>query len=229
MCINSVVAAQKSFNVRHLERRLNHLKGCYSPQHCSVHTRIRTASSPILRPPCGNTNCILSQSTSFCAIYRVTSNRKFTTDDSNSTSQVKYGVAAAYSAKNHFYRAHNHWTYESQTSSKYRFPAGQDAFFVTNIHGSKSLAVGVADGVGGWSESNIDPAIFARSLCNNIARAAANPSTEFSAENVDPRNLMEIGYKAVMKDSTVVGGGSTACVAVANEHGGVSIAKYVCF
>lgn len=225
MCISSVVAAQKNVKVRHLERRLNHLKICYSRQDYTAHTRIRTASSPILRPPHRNTNRILSQSTSSCATYGVTSNRKFSTDDSNSASLVKYGVAAAYSAKNHFYRAHNHWTYESQNSSKYRFPAGQDAFFVTNIHGSESLAVGVADGVGGWSESNIDPAIFARSLCNNIARAAANPSAEFSTENVDPRSLMEIGYKAVMKDSTVIGGGSTACVAVANEYGGISIAK----
>ena len=228
MCICSVGAAQKCFNARPLERRFKRLKGCNLQQQYSVHTRAQIASFPTLQSLRGNANPFSSDNISFCAVYHITSKRRFTANESNSKLHLKYGAAAAFSAKNHYYRQHNHWTYESQDSSKSRFPAGQDAFFVTNIHGSESLAVGVADGVGGWSESNIDPAIFARSLCNNMARTAASPSAKFSAGNVDPRSLMEIGYKAVMKDSAVIGGGSTACVAIASENGGVSIAKYVC-
>ena len=39
---------------------------------------------------------------------------------------------------------------------------GEDAASVTeNI-------IALADGVGGWSESGVDPALFSRSLCTNI-------------------------------------------------------------
>ena len=226
MCISIIRGVQNCFDALPPKLRFKNLKGCVLRQQHSLHTCTQLASFPKLQLLRGNTDPFLSQSTSLCAKSHVTSCRKSSTaNDSNSTSNIKYGVAAAFSAKNHYYRANNHWTFESQDSSKYRFPAGQDAFFVTNIHDSRSLAVGVADGVGGWSESNIDSAIFARSLCNNMARTAASPSVKFSAKDGDPRNLMEIGYKAVMKDSAVIGGGSTACVAVANENGGISVAK----
>lgn len=38
---------------------------------------------------------------------------------------------------------------------------GEDAFFVTS---AGCGAVGVADGVGGWSEDGVDPALYARTL-----------------------------------------------------------------
>ena len=85
--------------------------------------------------------------------------------------------------------------------------------------------MGVADGVGGWIESNIDPAIFARCLCDNMAQITATCSTKLSVEYEYPRKLLELGYKAVMEDSDVIGGGSTACVAAAREDGNVIFAK----
>ena len=45
----------------------------------------------------------------------------------------------------------------------------------------------VADGVGGWAESGIDPAIFARRLCENIDKLATK-STEAYIQ--DPRRLL---------------------------------------
>ena len=45
---------------------------------------------------------------------------------------------------------------------KKRDRGGEDAYIL-----SEELCC-VADGVGGWSESGIDPAIFSRKLCKNI-------------------------------------------------------------
>ena len=41
---------------------------------------------------------------------------------------------------------------------------GEDAFFLSNSF------IAVADGVGGWAESGVDPAIYSRNLCLNIGK-----------------------------------------------------------
>lgn len=58
---------------------------------------------------------------------------------------------------------------------------GEDACTVT------SNLIAVAGGVGGWAQSGIDPAIFARKLCANIEEHA------LKADNVrlmKPREIM---------------------------------------
>ena len=90
---------------------------------------------------------------------------------------------------------------------------------------STSIALGVADGVGGWSDSNIDSAIFARSLCDNMAQTVGSSAGEFSIENNNSQDLLKVGYNAVMRDPNVIGGGSTACVAIAHGNSSVNIAK----
>ena len=47
-----------------------------------------------------------------------------------------------------------------------RDKGGEDAMAVTNN------MIAVADGVGGWAESGVDPAIFSRRLCANIEKLA---------------------------------------------------------
>ena len=142
-------------------------------------------------------------------------------------SRLKYNIAAAFSSKSQYYRSHNHWNFQAKDSSHFQFPAGHDALFVANVRDSSDVALGVADGVGGWTESNIDPAIFARSLCNNMAKAASGTHIESPAMRKNPVSLLEYGYKAVIQDPAVIGGGSTACLAVAGEDGNISVAKYV--
>lgn len=44
--------------------------------------------------------------------------------------------------------------------------------------------IAMADGVGGWAESGVDPAIFARKLCSNIENLFIGNSLEVSNKSV---------------------------------------------
>jgi protein phosphatase PTC7 len=50
--------------------------------------------------------------------------------------------------------------------------SGQDAFFISRVGKSKDVAFRVADGVGGWDDTNIDPADFSHQLYDYMAYAA---------------------------------------------------------
>ena len=56
-----------------------------------------------------------------------------------------------------------------------RDKGGEDAAAVT------SNVIAVADGVGGWAESGIDPAKFSRLLCKNIAGLCAMDEDKYLA------------------------------------------------
>jgi hypothetical protein len=122
--------------------------------------------------------------------------------------------------------------------------------------GGGALAFGVADGVGGWVDSGVNPADFSQRLCRHMARAAAAgvlsaPAEEEEYEDEDeggeagtgsprrrkrrrqrqrllhPVELLEEGYARVLADDGVFAGGSTACVATASRNGVLEVAKYV--
>ena len=115
----------------------------------------------------------------------------------------------------------------ASTWAKKRRPAsGQDSFFISNIGNTGGTAFGVADGVGGWVESGIDPADFAHSLCNYMRKAARGFPAGFKTQPMVPQELLQIGYEKVIKDSSIVGGGSTACIATVDEQGRLDVAKY---
>lgn len=101
--------------------------------------------------------------------------------------------------------------------------SGQDAFFASRIGNSSNVAFGVADGVGGWSDSGIDSAHFSHGLCRYMAisaREAGDPAEKFAV-----RELLQHGYLGVVADRDILGGGSTACVAVARNNGNLEVAK----
>ncbi|KAJ3461587.1 hypothetical protein MRS44_010140 [Fusarium solani] len=79
--------------------------------------------------------------------------------------------------------------------------SGHDAFFVSRINDSGSVAFGVADGVGGWVDS-----------------AEADPP-------LTARKLMQKGYDAICEDRSLRAGGSTACVAIAGADGNLDVAN----
>ena len=110
-----------------------------------------------------------------------------------------------------------------------RISSGQDSFFVSSVGRSQSVAFGVADGVGGYQDQGIDSADFAHGLCSNMGKVANNFSTGKGSESekLSPLQLLKSGYSKVCSDKTIVGGGSTACLAVANPDGGLEVAKYV--
>lgn len=159
---------------------------------------------------------------------------------------LTYRIAAAYNGKDtSFSPSDHHFLFDSTTGKQSlggkpldaaaardsRQASGQDAFFAGAVGGSTgATAFGVADGVGGWAEQGIDSAAFAHGLCNCMAAAAASFPVGFGAKTsapgtLDPQALLQEGYTRVCADETIEGGGSTACVAVADPSGELHVAK----
>lgn len=85
---------------------------------------------------------------------------------------------------------------------------GEDAYFVSDIGGG---AFGVADGVGGWQESGVNPADYSR-LFMKVACAYLEGKDLFAADGVarpliDPRGALHAAH-----ENTKVPGSATACV-----------------
>ncbi|KAJ2905351.1 5-azacytidine resistance protein azr1 [Zalerion maritima] len=112
-----------------------------------------------------------------------------------------------------------------------RVDSGHDAFFVSRVGGSGAIAIGVADGVGGWVDSGVDPADFSHTFCDYMARTAylyespMPPDGDSSGTTLNARYLMQMGYDLVSKDKNIHAGGSTACVAVASPDGSLDVAN----
>ncbi|KAI0203842.1 protein serine/threonine phosphatase 2C [Astrocystis sublimbata] len=192
-------------------RRLLHLAKLHLP------TRSRLGA-PILTPPPPPPS-------------RHTHTRSLSTQP---TRKLTYHVAASFSAKNkkfdpfsdvfHF-NPYNRIQTEKKTPKSKRPASGQDAFFVSRVGDTNSVAFGVADGVGGWEESGVDPADFAHSFCDYMASAAYGHKSTGTDDPLAPRALMQRGYDDVSKDRSIYAGGSTAIVAVASEDGKLDIAN----
>ncbi|KAJ5739652.1 hypothetical protein N7533_012436 [Penicillium manginii] len=123
--------------------------------------------------------------------------------------------------------------------------SGEDAFFVSRIGhasgpptsrdkphpdaaaaadaNSEAVAFAVADGVGGWTESRVDPADFSHGLCAYMAQSAL--SWTQPANELRPENLLQAGYDAIVADPAVKAGGSTASVGIALPDGRVELAN----
>lgn len=94
----------------------------------------------------------------------------------------------------------------------------------------ESVAFGVVDGVGGWTDIGVDPAEFAHRLCEYMSNEASNyneakQKTELHSAIDVPKYLLQQGYELVMEDNTVRAGGSTACIGLATASGVLHIAK----
>ena len=101
--------------------------------------------------------------------------------------------------------------------------SGQDAFFVSKVGNGSNVAFGVADGVGGWIDSGIDSAHFSRGLCRYMAEVARG--FDDSSNKIRAEALLQKGYEGTVDDKSIVGGGSTACVAVTSSDGHIEVAK----
>ncbi|KAF2739252.1 protein serine/threonine phosphatase 2C [Polyplosphaeria fusca] len=156
----------------------------------------------------------------------------------DSSPHFSYLVAASYSAKGQRFDAEkNLFTrkpYDPVNSSftglkdcksaidkRMRPRSGQDAFFFSQVGTTQSVAFGVADGVGGWAESNVDPSDFSHGLCEFMACAAR----AWPQSSLHPKDLLQRAYDEVSVDKDIEGGGSTACLAVAAPDGNVQVAN----
>ncbi|KAF8323369.1 hypothetical protein DL93DRAFT_2049703 [Clavulina sp. PMI_390] len=102
--------------------------------------------------------------------------------------------------------------------------AGHDFFFVQEMRNKSGLAVGIADGVGGWGDI-LDPSQFSQGLMYYASEVAAqnwpgepesDPLSEEAVyvpgDQLSPIDCMEQAFRRVAKDKAVQGGASTACV-----------------
>ncbi|OAL55992.1 5-azacytidine resistance protein azr1 [Pyrenochaeta sp. DS3sAY3a] len=159
-----------------------------------------------------------------------------------STPQFSYHVAASYSAKQDRFNAEQnlftHPLYEPSLSKftdlieckesidkQQRARSGQDAFFFSQVGNTRATTFGVADGVGGWVESGLDPADFSHGLCEYMACAARSWPHGFNTTSLHPKDLLQVAYDEVTEDNNIEGGGSTACLAVAETDGNVEVAN----
>ncbi|KAI5475487.1 5-azacytidine resistance protein [Pseudohyphozyma bogoriensis] len=90
--------------------------------------------------------------------------------------------------------------------------AGHDFLAVVPGKSEGELTVGIADGVGGWEDSGVDPSHFAQGLMFHVKEAV-------EAGEKDPRQVMEKGYAGVLKEEDILAGSSTACVATFHPDG----------
>ncbi|KAI6150775.1 phosphatase 2C-like domain-containing protein [Pisolithus tinctorius] len=114
--------------------------------------------------------------------------------------------------------------------------AGEDFFYVTQMHNGSGVAFGIADGVGGWIDSGVDPSLFAQSLMYYAHRSSRDswagepefdPTQDQQERNqVDGRELtpyqcLDLAYHGVLRDNLVEAGSSTACLVSLNAASGV--------
>jgi len=78
---------------------------------------------------------------------------------------------------------------------------GEDAFFI----GEDGNSIGVADGVGGWAEVGVDPAIYARNLML-LSKEAYDKE-----KKKEPLEILNFAYNKMNKK---LRGSSTACILV---------------
>lgn len=88
-----------------------------------------------------------------------------------------------------------------------------------------AIAFGVADGVGGWANSGIDPADFSHALCTYMADSAMLWRDE--PGRLTGRKLIQLGYEKSLRDRAIFAGGSTASLGVAWDNGELELTKYV--
>lgn len=166
--------------------------------------------------------------------------------ETSSPSKLSYRVAVSSSGKaRRFHPLKNAYNFDptgdalgvstdknSVSRRRNRPDSGEDAFFVSRIgnrisdhqdSNAEAVAFGVADGVGGWTESRVDPADFSHGLCGYMAQTAQ--TWHEPAERLHPKQLLQAGYDQVVADSTIRAGGSTASVGVALPDGRVELAN----
>ena len=164
---------------------------------------------------------------------QATSRTFHTSRSLNSTPKFGYGISASFTAKDRRYNPvrnvfnfnpYNHIT-KRRKDKRTRPDSGQDAFFISRIGESSDVAFGIADGVGGWVDSGVDPADFSHGICDYMAHAAYTYKPEEWKVPLGARSLMQKGYEDICYDKTVPAGGSTACVAIVKDTGNLEVAN----
>lgn len=165
-----------------------------------------------------------------------TSSQQCSAYSTSTADPITFKIAASFSAKGaRFDTKKDIYSYNPPASAelllarlagkKQRRPnSGQDAFFVAPVGDSNDVAFGVADGVGGWMDSGVDPADFSHGLCARMRDAAARVEVGKERE-LKPGQLLQKGYDDIVEDDSIPAGGSTACIAIGRSDGILEVAK----
>ncbi|GAC96691.1 protein phosphatase 2C [Pseudozyma hubeiensis SY62] len=97
--------------------------------------------------------------------------------------------------------------------------AGEDSLMCTSMGMAGDVAIGVADGVGGWTENGIDPSLFSQALMFYASRSASQASTDPSTGGA-PNQILSEAFEHVLKEPLVVAGSATACILTMNSSDG---------
>ncbi|WFD18274.1 protein-serine/threonine phosphatase [Malassezia caprae] len=85
--------------------------------------------------------------------------------------------------------------------------AGEDALMVAKSPDQSTVLLGVADGVGGWSESGVDPSLYSNALLHYAAQFA-----ERHATMPTPQAILQHAFDQVAENPEIEAGSSTACL-----------------
>ncbi|KAF7778731.1 hypothetical protein Agabi119p4_3076 [Agaricus bisporus var. burnettii] len=114
--------------------------------------------------------------------------------------------------------------------------AGEDFFFVQEMRNGSGVAFGVADGVGGWVESGVDPSLFSQALmyhAHRYSRSAwagepeVDPTLDYEEREqiegweMTPYECLGLSYDGVLREKAVQAGSSTACIITLNAANGL--------
>ncbi|ODV91500.1 hypothetical protein CANCADRAFT_71759 [Tortispora caseinolytica NRRL Y-17796] len=137
------------------------------------------------------------------------------------TRGLRYVVDAYYAAK----EREGMREYNTKRIKEHRPLSGEDSFFYSPIDSTGEIALGVADGVGGWADLGVDPAEFSFALTDRMAERATKGSlsdSEHRAGNVtaplSALSLLRDSYEYVVNQKLVKAGSSTACVGVTHNN-----------
>lgn len=128
----------------------------------------------------------------------------------------KYTIAVAFQPKDREQNTllNEHLHKESESS-----PTGEDNYFISKKESDGSIAVGVADGVGGWSELGFDSSAISRELSNSMSEIFAK-----TKEN-DPKMLLTKAFDHIQKEGIVKVGGTTSCLGIFENDNTVKISN----
>ncbi|KAJ8496546.1 hypothetical protein ONZ45_g12407 [Pleurotus djamor] len=107
---------------------------------------------------------------------------------------------------------------------------GEDFLFINSLPHDAGLAVGIADGVGGWVNKGVDPAVFSQALmyyCSKVFLGEiVKESVWKSHSRLSPRDCMKLAYEVTMTDSFVKAGSATVClITMDSQTGALKAAK----
>ncbi|TFK42590.1 phosphatase 2C-like domain-containing protein [Crucibulum laeve] len=117
--------------------------------------------------------------------------------------------------------------------------AGEDFFFIQEMRNQSILegvSFGVADGVGGWVDSGVDPSLFSQALMYHSHRYSRNawagepeidPTLDYEEREqiegweMTPYECLDLAYGGVLREKFVQAGSSTACIISLNASSGL--------